>query len=74
MNFRGKIMRSSAAIFYLLIGLKIVIMVSPFVAYFYAEMGRIERWSVRTLQKKIDRMLDERTARSCSVSKESGQI
>ncbi|KKK64919.1 hypothetical protein LCGC14_2979360, partial [marine sediment metagenome] len=39
MNFRGKIMRSSVAIFYLLIGLEIVIMVSPFAAYFYAGYG-----------------------------------
>ena len=29
---------------------------------FYAEMSRIERWSVRTLRKKIDGMLYERTA------------
>lgn len=29
---------------------------------FYAEMCRVERWSVRTLQKKIDSMLYERTA------------
>jgi predicted nuclease of restriction endonuclease-like (RecB) superfamily len=29
---------------------------------FYADMCRIERWSVRTLQKKIDSMLYERTA------------
>jgi predicted nuclease of restriction endonuclease-like (RecB) superfamily len=29
---------------------------------FYAEMCRIERWSVRTLRKKIDSMLYERTA------------
>ena len=28
---------------------------------FYAEMCRIERWSVRTLRKKIDGMLYERT-------------
>ncbi|HEY9788666.1 MAG TPA: DUF1016 N-terminal domain-containing protein [Candidatus Obscuribacterales bacterium] len=27
---------------------------------FYAEMCRLERWSVRTLQKKIDCMLFER--------------
>ena len=27
-----------------------------------AEMGRVERWSVRTLRKKIDGMLYERTA------------
>ena len=29
---------------------------------FYAEMCRIERWSVRTLQHKVDSMLFERTA------------
>ncbi|MDL1987216.1 MAG: PDDEXK nuclease domain-containing protein [Deltaproteobacteria bacterium] len=29
---------------------------------FYAEMCRVERWSVRTLRKKIDGMLYERTA------------
>ena len=39
MNFRGKIIRSSVAIFYLLIGLEIVIMVGPFAAYFYAGYG-----------------------------------
>lgn len=31
---------------------------------FYAEMCRMERWSVRTLRKKIDGMLYERTALS----------
>ncbi len=31
---------------------------------FYAEMCRIKRWSVRTLRKKIDSMLYERTALS----------
>ena len=31
---------------------------------FYAEMCRVERWSVRTLQKKIGGMLFERTALS----------
>ncbi|NGX54756.1 MAG: hypothetical protein KR126chlam2_00375 [Chlamydiae bacterium] len=31
---------------------------------FYAEMCRVERWNVRTLQKKIDSMLFERTALS----------
>lgn len=31
---------------------------------FYAEMCRIERWSVRTLRQKIDSMLFERTALS----------
>ncbi len=29
---------------------------------FYAHMCRLERWSVRTLRKKIDSMLFERTA------------
>jgi len=31
---------------------------------FYAEMCRIERWSTRTLQRKVDSMLFERTALS----------
>ncbi len=31
---------------------------------FYAEMSRVERWSVRTLRAKIDSMLYERTALS----------
>ena len=31
---------------------------------FYAEMCRIEKWNVRTLNKKIDSMLYERTALS----------
>ena len=31
---------------------------------FYAEMARMERWSVRTLRTKIDSMLFERTALS----------
>jgi predicted nuclease of restriction endonuclease-like (RecB) superfamily len=34
----------------------------PFQREFYAEMCRMERWSVRTLRKKIDSMLYERTA------------
>ena len=37
---------------------------------FYAEMCRIERWSVRTLRKKIDGMLYERTA----ISKKSEKL
>ncbi|MEA2081457.1 MAG: PDDEXK nuclease domain-containing protein [Elusimicrobiota bacterium] len=36
----------------------------PLAREFYAEMCRIERWSVRTLRKKIDSMLFERTALS----------
>jgi len=38
-NMRGKIVRSSVTIFYLLIGLEIIIMISPFAAYFYAGYG-----------------------------------
>ena len=34
----------------------------PFKTEFYAEMCRVERWSVRTLRDKIDSMLYERTA------------
>ncbi len=34
----------------------------PLQREFYAEMCRIERWSVRTLREKIDSMLYERTA------------
>ena len=36
----------------------------PLQSEFYAEMCRVERWSVRTLRKKIDGMLYERTALS----------
>ncbi len=36
----------------------------PLQREFYAEMCRIERWSVRTLHKQIDSMLYERTALS----------
>lgn len=36
---------------------------------FYAEMYRIERWSVRTLRKKINSMLYERTALSKKPAK-----
>lgn len=36
----------------------------PLAREFYGEMSRIERWSTRTLQKKIDGMLYERTALS----------
>jgi protein-S-isoprenylcysteine O-methyltransferase Ste14 len=39
MSVRGKIVRSSVVIFYLLIGLEIIIMISPFAAYFYAGYG-----------------------------------
>ena len=36
---------------------------------FYSEMCRIERWSTRTLQEKIDSMLFERTALSAKPEK-----
>jgi DUF1016 N-terminal domain len=36
----------------------------PFQRDFYAEMCRIEGWSVRTLRERVDSMLYERTARS----------
>jgi protein-S-isoprenylcysteine O-methyltransferase Ste14 len=39
MNLRRKIFRSSVVIVYLLIGLEIIIMISPFAAYFYAGYG-----------------------------------
>jgi predicted nuclease of restriction endonuclease-like (RecB) superfamily len=42
----------------------IVPMDDPLKRDFYAEMCRLERWSVRTLRKKIDGMLFERTALS----------
>jgi protein-S-isoprenylcysteine O-methyltransferase Ste14 len=39
MSLQGKVVRSSVAVFYLLIGLEIIIMISPFAAYFYAGYG-----------------------------------
>jgi protein-S-isoprenylcysteine O-methyltransferase Ste14 len=39
MSFQGKMVRSSIAVFYLFIGLEIIIMISPFAAYFYAGYG-----------------------------------
>ena len=36
----------------------------PFQREFYAEMSRIEGWSVRTLRERIDSMLYERTTLS----------
>lgn len=42
----------------------IIYIEDPLKRDFYAEMCRIERWSTRTLQKKIDSMLYERTALS----------
>ncbi len=42
--------------------LAIIPLDNPLKRDFYAEMCRLERWSVRTLRQKIDRMLFERTA------------
>jgi protein-S-isoprenylcysteine O-methyltransferase Ste14 len=39
MAFNKNVIRGSVAVFYLLIGLEIIIMVSPFAAYFYAAYG-----------------------------------
>lgn len=44
--------------------LAVVYLQDPLQRDFYAEMCRIEGWSTRTLQKKIDSMLYERTALS----------
>lgn len=44
--------------------LEIIRMEEPLQRDFYAEMCRLERWSVRTLRKKISGMLYERTALS----------
>ena len=41
---------------------EIIPLKDPLQREFYAEMCRIERWSVRTLRKQIDSMLFERTA------------
>jgi predicted nuclease of restriction endonuclease-like (RecB) superfamily len=43
---------------------QIIYIDDPLKRDFYAEMSRIERWSTRTLQQKIDSMLFERTALS----------
>ena len=42
----------------------IIYLDDPLKRYFYAEMCRVESWNTRTLQKKIDSMLFERTALS----------
>lgn len=43
---------------------EIIYLKQPLQIEFYAEMARVERWSVRTLRQKIDGMLYERTALS----------
>jgi predicted nuclease of restriction endonuclease-like (RecB) superfamily len=42
--------------------IEIIHLKDPLQRQFYAEMARVERWSVRTLRKKIQGMLYERTA------------
>jgi len=42
--------------------IEIIRLGDPLQRQFYAEMARVERWSVRTLRKKIQGMLYERTA------------
>ena len=44
MSLPGKVVRSSVVIFYLLIGLEIIIMISPFAAFFYAAFNPILLW------------------------------
>jgi protein-S-isoprenylcysteine O-methyltransferase Ste14 len=44
MAFSKGVVRGSVAVFYLLIGLEIIIMVSPFAAYFYAAYGPLLNW------------------------------
>ena len=44
MAFSNGVVRGSVAVFYLLIGLEILIMVSPFAAYFYAVYGPLLNW------------------------------
>jgi predicted nuclease of restriction endonuclease-like (RecB) superfamily len=44
--------------------LPIIYIDDPLKRDFYAEMSRIEKWSTRTLQKKIDSILYERPALS----------
>lgn len=50
--------------------LHIIPLEDPLKRDFYAEMCRVERWSTRTLEKKIDGMLYERTA----LSKKSDEV
>jgi predicted nuclease of restriction endonuclease-like (RecB) superfamily len=48
---------------------RIIYLDDPLKRDFYAEMCRIERWSTRTLEKKINSMLYERTALSRKPAK-----
>jgi hypothetical protein len=42
--------------------IEIIYLKDPLQRQFYAEMARVERWSVRTLRQKVQGMLYERTA------------
>lgn len=57
---------------------EIVYLKQPLQKEFYAEMCRIERWSVRTLRQQVDSMLYERTALSKKpdelIRQELGQL
>lgn len=48
---------------------QLIYLTAPLKRDFYAEMCRIERWSTRTLEKKIQSMLFERTALSRKPAK-----
>ena len=48
---------------------RIIYLEDPLKRDFYAEMCRMERWSVRTLHEKIQSMLFERTALSKKPAK-----
>ena len=52
---------------------QIIALDDPLKRDFYAEMCRLERWSTRTLQKKIQSMLFERTALSRKPAKLAAQ-
>src|SRR5262249_17303936 len=52
---------------------EILPMTEPLKREFYAEMCRVERWSVRTLRDKIGGMLYERTALSRKPEKLAAQ-
>jgi predicted nuclease of restriction endonuclease-like (RecB) superfamily len=49
---------------------ELLVLDDPLKREFYAELCRLERWSVRTLRTKIDRLLYERTA----ISKEPEEV
>lgn len=52
---------------------EIIPLKEPLKREFYAEMCRVERWSVRTLRDKVQGMLYERTALSKKPEKLAGQ-